>query len=98
MKLYTEICLLSLGQQQRINFARVLLRPSISFALMDECTSACDPANEFHLYRLLQAHLRGYVSVGHRPSLQDFHNTLANTLLGDIPDIKLLEDIPGRHT
>eukprot|EP00434_Breviolum_minutum_P003032 symbB.v1.2.002665.t2/scaffold138.1/size301272/6 len=66
--------LLSLGQQQRINFARVLLRPSISFALMDECTSACDPANELHLYQLLQQRLRGFVSVGHRPSLQDFHS------------------------
>ncbi|CAK9084111.1 unnamed protein product [Durusdinium trenchii] len=65
--------ILSLGQQQRINFARVLLQPSIRFALMDECTSACDPENELLLYQLLQQHLRGYVSVGHRPSLQQFH-------------------------
>ncbi|CAJ1352702.1 unnamed protein product [Effrenium voratum] len=66
--------LLSLGQQQRINFARVLLRPSIQFALMDECTSACDPENEMLLYQLLRQRLRSYVSVGHRPSLQNFHS------------------------
>ena len=31
----------SLGQQQRINFARVLLRPDTQIALIDEGTSAC---------------------------------------------------------
>ncbi|CAE8619571.1 unnamed protein product [Polarella glacialis] len=66
--------LLSLGQQQRINFARVLLRPQVQLALIDEGTSACDPANEAQLYRLLQQRLRSYVSVGHRPALQQFHS------------------------
>eukprot|EP00438_Fugacium_kawagutii_P009124 Skav231780 [mRNA] locus=scaffold3283:137366:141484:+ [translate_table: standard] len=40
--------LLSLGQQQRINFARVLLRTDTQIALIDEGTSAC-PLAEGHL-------------------------------------------------
>ena len=66
--------LLSLGQQQRINFARVLIRPEIKMALIDEGTSACDPANEARLYELLGQRLDSYVSVGHRPALQQFHS------------------------
>jgi len=66
--------LLSLGQQQRINFARVLLRPSVTVALIDEGTSACDAGNEALLYGLLKQRLRSFVSVGHRPALQAFHS------------------------
>ena len=66
--------ILSLGQQQRINFARLLLRPQSQLALMDECTSACDVQSESHLYEHLQKQLRSYVSVGHRPALRKFHS------------------------
>ena len=63
---------LSLGEQQRINFVRVLLRSDLQLALIDEGTSACDPANEQHLYKLLGERLRSYVSVGHRPPPPQF--------------------------
>eukprot|EP00928_Gymnodinium_smaydae_P032149 TRINITY_DN23357_c0_g2_i1.p1 TRINITY_DN23357_c0_g2~~TRINITY_DN23357_c0_g2_i1.p1 ORF type:complete len:668 (-),score=117.83 TRINITY_DN23357_c0_g2_i1:208-2211(-) len=66
--------LLSLGQQQRINFARLLLRKDIKIALIDEGTSACDSANEALLYTLLSQHISSFVSIGHRPSLQRFHS------------------------
>ncbi|CAE7848803.1 unnamed protein product [Symbiodinium microadriaticum] len=66
--------ILSLGQQQRINFARLLLMPQSELALMDECTSACDVQSESLLYRHLQKQLRSYVSVGHRPALRKFHS------------------------
>eukprot|EP00928_Gymnodinium_smaydae_P023304 TRINITY_DN19281_c0_g1_i2.p1 TRINITY_DN19281_c0_g1~~TRINITY_DN19281_c0_g1_i2.p1 ORF type:complete len:170 (+),score=14.03 TRINITY_DN19281_c0_g1_i2:137-646(+) len=66
--------ILSLGQQQRISFARLLLRPNVRLALIDEGTSACDSANEELLYSLLEQHVRSYVSVGHRPSLHRFHS------------------------
>ena len=65
--------ILSLGQQQRINFARLLLRPKSELALMDECTSACDVHSESLLYEHLQKQLHSYVSVGHRPALRKFH-------------------------
>lgn len=65
---------LSLGEQQRLAFARVLLqRPAWIF--MDETTSALDEPGEAELYRILLARLphAGIVSVGHRSSLLAFH-------------------------
>jgi ABC-type uncharacterized transport system, permease and ATPase components len=41
--------LLSLGEQQRLIFARLLLNKP-SYAILDEATSALDPHNEKHLY------------------------------------------------
>jgi len=60
--------LLSLGEQQRLAFARLLLtRPH--YAVLDEATSALDVTNEAQLYGQLQGSGTTYVSVGHRPSL-----------------------------
>jgi vitamin B12/bleomycin/antimicrobial peptide transport system ATP-binding/permease protein len=64
---------LSLGEQQRLAFARVFAtRPS--FVILDEATSALDAENEKILYRLLSEQGMPYVSVGHRPNLAHFHN------------------------
>ncbi|ACO65758.1 ATP-binding cassette superfamily, partial [Micromonas commoda] len=65
--------ILSLGEQQRLAFARVLLaRPPV--ALLDEATSALDAANEARMYSLLRdLDDVAYVSVGHRGSLLGFH-------------------------
>jgi ABC-type uncharacterized transport system fused permease/ATPase subunit len=66
---------LSIGEQQRISFARVLLaKPQI--VLMDESTSALDTDNEKLMYDLLDKSDVSFVSVGHRPSLTDFHDTI----------------------
>lgn len=65
--------ILSLGERQRINFARILLRPSLRLAIIDEGTSACDGANEALLYQRLAEHVPSYVSVGHRAALRKFH-------------------------
>jgi vitamin B12/bleomycin/antimicrobial peptide transport system ATP-binding/permease protein len=68
---------LSLGEQQRLAFARVLLiQPSIVF--LDEASSALDEACESQLYRLLRAapwHPT-IVSIGHRSTLRAFHDTV----------------------
>ena len=64
---------LSLGEQQRLAFARLLLaRPRL--ALLDEATSACDPATEAELYAAARAAGAALVSVGHRPSLARWHS------------------------
>jgi putative ATP-binding cassette transporter len=63
---------LSLGEQQRLAFARLLLATP-QYAVLDEATSALDVKNEEHLYRLLQAAEITYVSVGHRPSVLPYH-------------------------
>jgi len=65
--------LLSLGEQQRLAFARLLLN-SPRFVVLDEATSALDVATEKHLYQLLSQREMAFVSVGHRPSLKSFHN------------------------
>jgi putative ATP-binding cassette transporter len=70
---------LSIGEQQRVAFARVLLaRPEIVF--LDEATSALDEAAEMALYRLLRdAPWRPtIVSVGHHGTLRRFHDTVVD--------------------
>jgi putative ATP-binding cassette transporter len=70
---------LSIGEQQRLSFARVLLaRPEIVF--LDEATSALDEAAEISLYRLLrEAPWRPtVVSVGHHGTLRRFHDAVVD--------------------
>ena len=67
--------LLSLGEQQRLAFARLLLNAPC-FVVLDEATSALDVSTEAHLYGLLSAREMAFVSVGHRPTLKDFHQTV----------------------
>ncbi|KAM3569041.1 hypothetical protein VYU27_008845, partial [Nannochloropsis oceanica] len=67
--------ILSLGEQQRLAFGRLLYnKPKL--AILDEATSALDLNSERKMYEVLQA-IPGisYVSVGHRPSLVDFHDS-----------------------
>ena len=73
--------LLSLGEQQRLAFARLLLN-SPRMVVLDEATSALDVATERHLYELLCRREISFISVGHRPTLKDFHDTVLE-LSGD---------------
>ena len=68
--------ILSLGEQQRLAFARILLiRPDWIF--LDEATSALDEAREHALYQLLYQELpnASIISVGHRSTLLALHDT-----------------------
>lgn len=67
--------ILSLGEQQRLAFGRLLLN-SPRFVILDEATSALDVTTEKHLYKLLVARDLSFISVGHRPSLINFHTTV----------------------
>ncbi len=67
--------LLSLGEQQRLAFARLLLNAP-RFVVLDEATSALDVATEKLLYELLLQRDLAFVSVGHRPTLVDYHDTV----------------------
>jgi ABC-type uncharacterized transport system fused permease/ATPase subunit len=97
--------ILSLGEQQRLAFGRVLVnRPRL--VIVDEATSALDIEAEARMYGLLQSMARGnsvddgntlsgssltYISVGHRPSLLTFHDQKLR--LGGLSDHEL-ENIP----
>ncbi|MAI24679.1 MAG: ABC transporter ATP-binding protein [Spirochaeta sp.] len=67
--------ILSLGEQQRLAFGRLLLN-SPSFVVLDEATSALDVKTEKQLYELLVDRDLSFISVGHRPSLKRFHNNV----------------------
>ncbi|MBN8508327.1 MAG: ABC transporter ATP-binding protein/permease [Burkholderiales bacterium] len=65
---------LSIGEQQRLAFARVLLKqPRLVF--LDEASSAMDEGLEHAMYTLLRRELPDciVVSVGHRRTLHAFH-------------------------
>ena len=60
---------LSLGEQQRLAFLRLLLHePSMAF--LDEATGALDNATEASCYKALQKHCTSFVSVGKPLKLQ----------------------------
>ena len=71
--------ILSLGEQQRLAFARVILsKPDYIF--LDEATSALDEPREIEMYELLREELPKVtiVSVGHRSTLFKLHDTELN--------------------
>lgn len=73
--------LLSVGEQQRLAFARVLVhRPSI--VILDEATSALDSGNEASLYARLRANGTTLISIAHRAAVLR-HHTHVLRLLGD---------------
>jgi putative ATP-binding cassette transporter len=70
---------LSLGEQQRLAFARALLvKPD--FLFLDEATSALDEASEVRLYHKM--HTASWrptlVSIGHRSTLRNLHDRIIN--------------------
>ncbi len=66
---------LSLGEQQRVAFARVLLAKP-SWVFLDEASTALDAENEKKMYELLRGVTNNYVSIGHRATLFNFHATV----------------------
>ncbi|OBX08447.1 ABC transporter ATP-binding protein [Gallibacterium salpingitidis] len=75
--------ILSLGEQQRVAIARLLLaQPKVAF--LDEATSSMDEGLEFAMYQLLIERLPNtiLISVGHRSTLHQHHSDLL-TLLGN---------------
>jgi putative ATP-binding cassette transporter len=63
---------LSMGEQQRLAFARLLLAQP-RYAILDEATSALDLVNERWLYQQLMDGQTTLISVGHRPTLLAYH-------------------------
>ena len=72
---------LSIGEQQRLAFARVLLTQP-RYVILDEATSALDNANEEALYAQLVASGTTRVSVAHRATVLKFHQQVL-VLSGD---------------
>ncbi len=71
--------ILSIGEQQRLAFARVLLTAP-DYIFLDEATSALDEPRELEMYQLLKKQLPRLtiISVGHRSTLFQVHDTELN--------------------
>jgi putative ATP-binding cassette transporter len=87
---------LSVGEQQRLAVARVLLtRPH--YAVLDEATSALDVENEERLYAQLKATSSTIVSVAHRSTLLKHHKHVLEVVgdgtwrLGEAKDYSTIE-------
>lgn len=65
---------LSIGEQQRLAVARVILQKP-DFLFLDEATASLDEPSEAAIYKLLHERLKGttIVSIGHRSTLDAFH-------------------------
>lgn len=70
---------LSMGEQQRLVFARLLLAAP-KYAILDEATSALDVENEERLYSQLASSGTTFISVAHRPTLDKYHQKVFELL------------------
>lgn len=70
---------LSVGEQQRLAFARVLICKS-KVIFLDEATASMDEGLEDAMYRLIREILPHsmIISVGHRSTLKIHHNQILN--------------------
>jgi putative ATP-binding cassette transporter len=73
---------LSVGEQQRLAFARLLLHKP-EWVFMDEATSALDEDTQKSLMGLFQKELAGttVVSIAHRPGMDAFHDRTINLVM-----------------
>ena len=83
---------LSLGEQQRLAFARVLINQP-RYVILDEATSALDINNEANLYNYLLNTHTTFVSVGHRPSLVKYHRLVLEIESGQQWNLQKAENI-----
>jgi vitamin B12/bleomycin/antimicrobial peptide transport system ATP-binding/permease protein len=83
---------LSIGEQQRVAFARLFLRTP-RFAFLDEATSALDEQNQDALYGLLRESGIGFISVGHRRTLSRYHDCVLQLESGGSWSIRDADEI-----
>jgi putative ATP-binding cassette transporter len=87
---------LSLGEQQRLAFARILLtKPAIVF--LDEATSALDSRAEERLYGILRAALwrPTVISTSHGTGLRNFHDQVLDLTSFSPAAIEATETVPN---
>lgn len=82
---------LSLGEQQRLAFARILIN-NPQYVILDEATSALDILNEAELYRHLNQGGSTFISVGHRPTLTKYHQQILNLVDKDNWTLKAVNE------
>ena len=86
---------LSLGEQQRIGFARILISKP-KFVFLDEATSAVDVETEAYLYGMLRRSGATYVSVGHRETILRHHEWALQLLPGGAWKLMPIHEMTAR--
>jgi len=81
---------LSGGEQQRLSFARALLKKP-DWLFLDEATSSLDEPSENYIYRMLKATLKDttIISIGHRSTIEKHHSKTVFFKVGKNKEIKL---------
>jgi len=87
--------MLSLGEQQRIGFARLFHR-QVSFAIMDESTSSLDMDTEIRCMQACRDRNITLISVAHRPSVVPFHDRVLRLFPGGTHDIVPVAALKGQ--
>lgn len=67
--------LLSGGEKQRMNFARILFHKP-RFVVLDEATNAISVDMEDHLFQLLTKYKFNFITISQRPALIKYHDML----------------------
>ena len=80
---------LSVGEQQRVAFARLFLAKP-NYVILDEATSALDVRTEEILYQQLQETSITFISVGHRPNLKNYHQQLLEIIANESWKLKAI--------
>jgi vitamin B12/bleomycin/antimicrobial peptide transport system ATP-binding/permease protein len=91
--------LMSLGQQQRLAFARVLLQQP-RWVFLDEATAALDEENQQRVMSIFDEELpeTSIFSIGHRPGLEAFHKRTLQ-LIGGPAGARLRRNVePPSHS
>lgn len=78
---------LSLGEQERLAFARVLLHKP-AWVFLDEATAALDEGSQANVMGLFNAELKNttVMSIGHRPDLAAYHTRTLQIIHGQNGD------------
>ena len=87
---------LSLGEQQRLAFARILINKP-RYVILDEATRALDIKNEASLYQHLIKNGITFVSVGHRPTLIKYHQYVLEIEEKENWKLSKSEDLLSNH-
>ncbi|KAF1011613.1 MAG: Vitamin B12 transport ATP-binding protein BacA [Acinetobacter bereziniae] len=84
--------ILSLGEQQRLGFARILIHQS-KYVFLDEATSAVDQKTEQQLYEMLLQSGATLISICHKQSAWNYHTHYLKLIPKGQYEIGLIEDI-----
>jgi ABC-type uncharacterized transport system fused permease/ATPase subunit len=82
---------LSLGEKQRLAMARLMYHKP-RFAILDECTSAVSGEMELRLFKICRKLKITYITISHRPALQQFHDRIL--AIGDGKSGFTITDVP----